>query len=426
MSLIGSLEKVSLSDILQRVEAFGKTGLLKVQRGEQRIGLYFRQGQLICLGPAHPNITLGDRLLQAGIISQEALQEVLSAIELSHRSETRMALTLIDLGHVNHESLRTWAANEASKVISILLKWPVGDVYFEENVQPASERLLISLSATSLLLASLPASGPQPVGVGTISTKGQEQSSSTEASTHISPAPTPFEASQFFTQEADAPSMVPSASSWQNVPVSEPGRNTDILSPSRVSLTPPRRVAAPVPPGRFDTNFMQPHMVLVPTDLSLQREQNPRVSLTPEQWRLFTRADGQTPLKGICQALAMSPEQLRQIAGELIALGLVTISLPPAGPVNELSPVSRDSINAGPSNGYTASLPQPSSVIMPVTDNINPFSSPAPVETLSQWGNGGNGATFMLGGGWVVAPSSSQSSQTSGALQLNNRVYEHA
>lgn len=426
MSLIGSLEKVSLSDILQRVEAFGKTGLLKVQRGEQRIELYFRQGQLICLGPAHPNITLGDRLLRAGIITQEALQEVLNAIELSHRSETRMALTLIDLGHVNHESLRTWAANEASKVISILLKWPAGDVYFEENVQPASERLLISLSATSLLLASLPASVPQPVGVGTISTKGQEQSSSTEASTHISPAPTPFEASQFFTQEADATSMVPSASSWQNVPVSEPGRNTDILSPSRVSLTPPRRVAAPVPPGRFDTNFMQPHMVLVPTDLSLQREQNPRISLTPEQWRLFTRADGQTPLQGICQALAMSPEQVRQIAGELIALGLVTISLPPAGPVNELSPVSRDYNNAGPSNGYTASLPQPWSAIMPVTDNINPFSSPAPVETQSQWGNGGNGATFMLGGGWVVAPSSSQSSQTSGALQLNNRVYEHA
>ena len=122
----------------------------------------------------------------------------------------------------------------------------------------------------------------------------------------------------------------------------------------------------------------------------------------------------------------MSPEQVRQIAGELIALGLVTISLPPSGPVNELSPVSRDYINAGLSNGYPVSLPQPWSAIMPVTDNINPFSSPAPVETQSQWGNGGNGATFMLGGGWVVAPSSSQSSQTSGALQLNNRVYEHA
>jgi hypothetical protein len=428
VSLIGSLEKVNLSDILQRVESFGKTGLLKVQWGEQRVELYFSQGQLMCLGPVHPNVTLGDRLLQERVISQEALQEVLSAIELSYRSETRIALTLIDLGHVNHESLRTWAANEASKVINILLKWSAGDIYFEDNVQPSSERLLISLSITSLLPASPPVSIPQPVTVGTIATKGQEPSNSARVYENISRAPTLFEASQFFT-EADATSMVSSTSSWQDAPVSEPGRNTDMLTPARGSLTPPRRVAAPVPPGRIDTNFMQPHMVLVPTDLSVQREQNPQVSLTPEQWRLFTRADGQTSLKVMCQTFAMSRDQVCQIAGELIALGLVTISLPPSGPVNELSPVSRDYINAGLSNGYispghAASLAQPWSAIMPVTDNINPFSSPAPIETQSQWGNGGNGATFMLGGGWVVAPSPSQSSQTSGALQLNNRAYE--
>ncbi|HEX6484097.1 MAG TPA: DUF4388 domain-containing protein [Ktedonobacteraceae bacterium] len=428
MSLIGSLEKVSLSDILQRVEAFGKTGLLKVQSGEQRAEFYFRQGQLMCLGPVHPNITLGDRLLQEGVISQEALQEVLSAIELSHRSETRMALTLIDLGHVNYDSLRIWAANEASKVISRLLKWSTGDVYFEDSVQPASERLLISLSITSLLPASLPVSVPQPATVRTITTKGQEPSNSARFYQNISPAPTAFEASQFFTK-ADAPSMVPSTSSWQDAPVSEPGRNTDMLTLSRVSLTPPRRVAAPVTPGRMDTSFMQPYMVLVPTDLSVQRERNPHVSLTPEQWRLFTRADGQTSLKMMCQAFAMLPEQVCQVAGELIVLGLVTISLPASGPVNELSPVSRDFIKAGLSNGYispghAASLAQPWSAIMPGTDNTNPFSSPIPIETQSQWGNGGNGATFRLGGGWVVAPSPSQTSQTSGPLQLNNRVYE--
>ena len=203
-----------------------------------------------------------------------------------------------------------------------------------------------------------------------------------------------------------------------------------MLTPSRVSLTPPRRVAAPVPPGHIDTSFMQPHMVLVPTDLSVQREQNPQVSLTPQQWRIFTQADGQTSLKAMCQTFAISSEQVCRIAGELIALGLVTISLPPSGPVNELSPVSRDHIKAVLSNGYispghAASLAQPWSAVMPVTDKINPFSSPAPIETQSQWGNGGNGATFRLGGGWVITPSPSQSSQTSDALQLNNLVYEH-
>jgi hypothetical protein len=427
VSFIGSLEKVNLSDVFQRVEAYGKTGLLKVQRGEQRIELYFRHGQLMCIGPVHPNITLGDRLLQDGVISRDALQEVMSAIELSHRSETRMALTLIDLGHVNHESLRTWAAGEASKVIHILLTWSTGEIYFEDAVQPASERLLISLSITSLLSASLPVPVPQAVGVGTFATNGQESASLTQAADRIAGSPTLFEAAQFF-PEADATSMVPSTFSWSDAPVSDLGRNTDTLTPSGVSLTPPRRVAAPDPPRRIDISFMLPHMVLVPKDLSGQREHNPQVSLTPEQWRLFTRADGQTSLKMMCQALAMPREQVCHIAGELIALGLVTISLPASGPVNELSPVSRDYISAGLSYGYiapghAASVEQPWTAIRPVADTVNQFSSPAPIETQSQWGNGGNGATFMLGGGWVLAPSPSQSLQASGPLQSNNRVY---
>jgi hypothetical protein len=423
VSLIGSLEKVNLSDILRRVEAYAKTGLLKVQQGEQRVELYFRQGQLMCIGPVQTNITLGDRLLQDRVISQEALQEVMSAIELSHRSETRMALTLIDLGHVNHEGLRTWAANEASKVIRVLLRWPKGEIYFEDEVQPAAERLLISLSVTSLLPSSLPASFPQqPVGAGTISTQGQ-------APTGSAPAPTLFDAAQFFTK-ADAASMAPSTSPWSNAPVSDIERNTDMLTPSTGSLTPPRRVTAPVPQKRIDTAFMQPQMVLVPTDLSVWREHNPQVSITPEHWRLFTRADGQTSLQMMCQVLGMPREQVCQLAGELITLGLVTIAMPTSGPLNELSPVSKDLINAGPGNGYVApghaaSVAQPWSASMPVEEN-NQSSSPMPIETRSQWGNGGNGATFLLGGGWVVAPSPSQPLQASGPLQLNNRVYAPA
>src|SRR5258708_34038984 len=90
-----------------------------------------------------------------------------------------------------------------------------------------------------------------------------------------------------------------------------------------------------------DTSFMQPHMVLLPTNLSTLREQNPQIELTPEQWRLFTRADGQTTLQMACQALVMLPQQVCKVAGELLALGLVTIS---SG--------TQDVVSAGLGNGY--------------------------------------------------------------------------
>ncbi len=426
MSPIGSLDKVNLSDILKRVESHGKTGLLRVQQAEQRVELYFRRGQLMCIGPVQTNITLGERLLQDNIISKDALQEVMSAIELSHASETRIALTLIDLGHVNHEMLRTWAAHEASKVIHILLRWSAGEVYFEDEVQPAPERLLISLPVTSLLHSSLPV--PVSQSAGAISASGQAAIGSAPASAHICSAPTLFEASQFFT-EADATSMVPSTSSWLNAPVSEPDRNTERLTPSKASLTPPRRVNTPIAQRRLDTSYMQAQMVLVPTDLSGQRESNPHVSLTPDQWRLFTRADGQTTLQMISLSLGMSRDEVCQLAGELLSLGLITLALPTSGPLNELSPVSKDFIKAGLSNGYVApghaaAIPQPwAAAIMPMAENIGQFPLPAPVETQSQWGNGGNGATFHIGNGWVVSSSPSQPLQASGPIQLNQQVY---
>lgn len=430
MSPIDSLEQLNLAEILQQVEALGKTGLLCVQRGEQRVELYFRKGQLMCIGPVQTNVTLGERLLRDGIISQEALQEVMSAIELCHPSETRMALTLIDLGHVNHESLRDWAATQASKVIRVLLTWSTSKMYFEENVQPADERLLISLPITSLLPpSSLPVAVPQPIGAAAISTPEQALSSgSAQDSAHIAHAPILFEAAQFFSG-ADIASMVPSTSSWSNAPVSDLGKNTEMLTPSLGSLTPPQRVAAPVAQRRMNTSSMQGQMVLVPTDLSGQREQNPHVSLTPEQWRIFARADGQTTLQTMCQTMGMSRDQVCQLVAELLTLGLVTIIQPASGPLNELSPISRDYINAGLSNGYVApghaaALAQPwAAAIMPMAENLQQFSLPAPIETQSQWGNGGNGATFHIGNGWVLAPSSSQPLQASGPLQVNNQVY---
>jgi len=353
VSVIGSLEQFNLSNILQRIEEYKKTGLLIVKQGKKSVELSFRQGQLMCIGPIKVNRTLGDRLLQAGVISQKAFQEVTYALGTAQLSETRSAIILIDLGYVNQESLYTWAAKEASCVLQVLLSWSTGEIYFEEGMQPPADRLLISLSVSSLLPRQR---------------------------------------------------------------VANRVRNTEALSPSQVQLSSIQRVVEPLAPRPIDTSFMQPQMVLIPTDLSGLRERNPRIQLTPEQWRLFTLADGQTSLQKACQLLEMPRELVCQLAGELIAFGLVTISMPTSGSVNEPSPITQGFVNTGLSNSYA----------MAANDNGSNFSTTAPIETLSQWGNGGNGATFVLGGGWVVASSPSQPLQSSGPLNLSDKMYAQA
>jgi len=174
---------------------------------------------------------------------------------------------------------------------------------------------------------------------------------------------------------------------------------------------------------------MTPEMVLVPTDLSSLREQNPRVQLTPDQWRLLTLADGYTSLKMACQALGVTRELVCLVTGELIALGLVHVILPSVVPVSELSPVSRDLVASGLSNGYltpgyAASTPQPWAVMpAPTTGTLMPLSPQTSMAAQAQWGSGESGMMFVPGQGWVQKPQPLHTVQQNEPLRAFDGVY---
>lgn len=468
MSLIGTLEQINLSFVLQGIETYTKTGLLVMKQDGQWVELYFRDGRLMCIGPVKANTSLGDRLLQAGVISQQALQDALLAIGEAQLGETRVALTLMELGHVSHEGLRTWAAQEASNVLKVLLTWRKGTLYFEEGQQPPADRLLVALSCMSLL-SLLPQTTQTTQTTNTaetaqpITTTPQPQHNQivnpqpvvqNRQGQHISQPLQPLQPSQPFQslqsqQPAQAVLATPTTPApFQNIsqPVGGAVSHTAVTSfPSPVatvsslnlfcdhdtqnasSLTPPQPISTPLPPMIVDTSGLRPDTVLMPVDVSSLRERNPQLPLTPERWRLLTRVDGRTTLQQACHELAMSADAVCQTAGELIALGLVQPMTLQQAAVQELSPVSRELLAAGMGNGhvppgYAAAPAQPWLVVAPVTDSLPPsfqsFSS-LPFETQSQWGNGGNGATFVPGRGWITTPQPLQPLQPSGPLYLN-------
>ncbi len=397
MSFIGTLEQFSLSTILQKIEGEAKNGVLIIKQEAQWVELSFRLGQLMCIGPIRSNKTLGDRLLQAGVISQKALREVSSTPGASLQNETRTAITLIDLGYLNQDRLYVWAAQEASKVLQVLLSWTTGEIYIEEGIQPPPDRLLIALTVSSLVPLQSLVPSSQSANASVSSMHLQEQSKLRADSSPIPDALTLHDPSQFYDASASS-----SISNSMNLFVTDLVRNTDALTSPAASISMPKRVTEPLTPKRINTVFMQPQMVLNPTDLSGLRDRNLCVQLTPEQWRLFTVADGKTTLQMACQQLVMSRELVCQVAGELVALSLVTVSLPVSGLTHDSTPFPRDLTHAGFSNSY----------VVQARDGSD-FFSPPPIETHSQWGNGGTGATFVLGNGWVVASSPSQSLQSS-------------
>lgn len=424
MSFIGSLDQFDLSIILQRIESYKKTGLLVVKQGERIVELSFRQGQLLCIGPVRPDISLADRLFQAGVISQAAYQEVMQALGADRYREVGAALTLIDLGHVNQQSLYQWALSQATCVIEALIAWTDGEIYFEEDRQPPGERLLIALSISSILPEHPAGVSAQPVIADSTVAPAVAQSpsiSSAADATRNSIANVPTmhgEEPALFDDVTTITAYQPSLFASPSGVVPDTERHTDALAKSAPgTLIPPRPVMAPATPAHVNTAHIQPQMVLTPVDLSAYREQNPQITLTPDQWRLFTRADGQTTLQAAIQELGMSPDQVRQVAGELVALGIVTLALPVYGfgDASELPPVARDYIQPALSKsmmpGYSATSTRSWDAAQSSPNQSARFPQPYPIETQSQWGNGGNGATFVLGNGWVVAPANGQPSQ---------------
>jgi hypothetical protein len=436
VSFIGSLEQFDLANILRRLEAFTKTGLLVVKQGEIWVEFYFRQGQLVCIGPMRANTTLVDRLLQANLLTQQSLPQMRALIDPSEANETRIALALINGGYLSRDMLRAWASHETSQILRAVLSWAVGDIYFEEERPTPPDRLLVALSISTLLDA-FQAAPPSPSGIGTPSgvtpVSVQEPSThpaalasaSTDASGQVSTARlldqfSPADqtamqntegagllsASQLIddlpfnfsgTSHMDQSGETPPSIALSTPPRISFGVELDISASTQASVLPPQPVPHPLPPARINTSFMTPDLVLVPVDLSSLRERNPQVQLTPDQWRLFALIDGQTSLQMFCQALMASADQVRAVAGELMAIGLVMPQ--PTGAFHEMSaPVTPAAVpDITPvAPGQYAGGPAPS---------ISPAPFAPPTATQPRWGQNTAGTPFVVGGNWVLSGS---------------------
>lgn len=451
----------------------------------------------MCIGPVRTSATLGERLLHAGVISEQAWKETQLAIGEEPLTEIRIALTLMNLGLTSREALRTWAVQRATEVIQAILCWTQVQVRFEEEVGPPDDRLLVAIAVSMLLPAPstplIPAATPTPQGdilresaslatqAGTSRINDAARSFSSQPhvtrpgvsarnpySADIANVPTLLNPSQFLNEtpvpaphtprlprlqrtDSSLPSLAaipspkqePETNSFSSL-ISEQSEN--FISLFDAEEAPVQEQAAPLlsVAGRWiDISKMHPEMILVEADVMSLVAQHIDIQITPEQWRVLTCIDGQTSLRKACQELMMTREQICQVAGELMLLGLVRLVPPGQAPTQEMSPLTHQNaviqLVSGTQPGFMASgsmlalppqvsTPLPSGILpaLPtsqIADVAQPFLS-AGFETYSQWGNGGNGATFRPDRGWVASPPPLQPLPSSGpiiAQQIQHR-----
>lgn len=414
MSFLGTLEQINLPLLLQRIEEYRRTGVLVVRQNARLIEFYFRDGRLLCIGPVRSDTTLGDRLVKATVISSEVLRETLDASGEPATSETRLAIILMELGYITRDDLRAWASKEAAGVLQIVCAWQQGDVYLEEGTQPQADRLLISLSIASLLpkpRSSKPVAPDQPAA-DSLHASAPPLRQVTMPESIANQPPTPAYIAELITE---TPRITLNLSSEQMENVCEGVIVT--------TITPPQIFSSSVSYPIVDTTFLRPEMVLFPADMETVGQQHAQLPITPEQWRVLTRVNGQTTLGGMCQELFMPVDVVRRAVGELLAMRLVRVNMPqyfsaPPAPTPLVSqPV------AGGASAMFCAPPYAAAAVQTALGMNSPspaITAPLAIETESQWGNGGNGASFVRGQGWVMH---SQTRQSSGALYPAQQLY---
>ena len=155
MIRVGVVEQRAFISILQRIERHTKTGLLKLVHNKREVDLYFQQGQLRSIG-LQGSPSLGERLVQAGIISQDDLQTVLRMqatidTHAHERSDVLLAQVLMQLGLVSSEQLNAWITQETIAVLQDLLTWSESEVLFLEGVQTPIDRITLDNHVNTII-----------------------------------------------------------------------------------------------------------------------------------------------------------------------------------------------------------------------------------------------------------------------------------
>ena len=152
MALQGNLKDFGLEAIFQLINSDKKTGTLHISResGDAEGFIYFRGGKIFGAVSNFNRQPLGERLINAGHITQAQLMQALEAQGKSSKRQ-KLGQILINEDLITQEILKAFVKEQIQNTVFDLLPWQDGDFNFYDGQLPASEDMGLLLSARKLL-----------------------------------------------------------------------------------------------------------------------------------------------------------------------------------------------------------------------------------------------------------------------------------
>jgi CheY-like chemotaxis protein len=130
MSLVGTLEELGLGEILQIVSLSRKTGVLSLNSNGKEGSVFFRQGKVVRATASACQHTLGEVLIQKGLIDVGVLRKSLS-FQQKHGFSERLGVILINNFGIPHEVIEEVVREQIENVVFSLFSWSDGTFRFD-------------------------------------------------------------------------------------------------------------------------------------------------------------------------------------------------------------------------------------------------------------------------------------------------------
>jgi CheY-like chemotaxis protein len=137
MSLVGTLEELGLGEILQIVSLSRKTGVLFLSSSGRDGSVFFRQGQVVRATSSAHQQSLGEVLIQKGVIDPDVLQAAL-AYQQEHGFCELLGVILVKQFAISQEDVTDVVREQIEKIVFSLFSWSEGTFRFvvQDSLEP--------------------------------------------------------------------------------------------------------------------------------------------------------------------------------------------------------------------------------------------------------------------------------------------------
>jgi hypothetical protein len=137
--------------VFRLLKMSGKTGALKVRRGEHWGHVYFRKGEVYYAASSSSGPPLGERLVRAGELATRDLASVLAEQKASPQPRL-LGILLKERGLLSQESLERFVREQIEDAVFSLFGWPEAEFDFVLGLAPPVDDIVVSLDAEAVII----------------------------------------------------------------------------------------------------------------------------------------------------------------------------------------------------------------------------------------------------------------------------------